>query len=84
MIPSKVFGVEDCMAPSGKAGGTPMVSRPGKMTIATFLCFSNGIKMKKPEVEDDLDPTKVPSELLQAKIKAEIRGMDSSKIREEN
>ena len=40
--------------------------------------------MKKPEVEDDLDPTKVPSELLQAKIKAEIRGMDSSKIREEN
>ena len=39
-----------------------MVSRPGKMTIATFLCFSNGIKMKKPEQEDDLDPTKVPSE----------------------
>lgn len=64
VMPSKVFGVEDCMAPSGKAGGTPMVSRPGKMTIATFLCFSNGIKMKKPEVEDDLDPTKVPSELL--------------------
>ena len=29
-IPSKVFGVETCMAPSGKEGGTPMVSRPGK------------------------------------------------------
>ena len=77
VIPSKVFGVEDCMAPSGKQGGTPMVSRPGKMTIATFLCFSNGIKMKKPEVQDDLDPTKVPSDVLKAKLKAEIAGIDS-------
>ena len=36
-----------------------MVSRPGKQTIATFLCFSNGVKVKEPEEIDDLDPTKV-------------------------
>ena len=61
-----------------------MVSRPGKMTIATFLCFLNGIKMKKPEQEDDLDPTKVPSEQLKAILKAEIQGIDSKRIQEEN
>ena len=61
-----------------------MVSRPGKMTIATFLCFSNGIKMKKPEQEDDLDPTRVPSDQLKAILKAEIQGIDSKRIQEEN
>ena len=29
-VKGKVFGAENCMAPSGPAGGTPMVSRPGK------------------------------------------------------
>ena len=33
--------------------------------------------MKKPEVQDDLDPTKVPSDVLKAKLKAEIAGIDS-------
>ena len=34
------------MAKSGYNGGTPMVSRPGKYTIAQYLCFSNGVKQK--------------------------------------
>ena len=43
----KVFGNEDSMAKSGKLGATPMVSRPGKQTIAEYLCFSNGAKPKE-------------------------------------
>ena len=58
VVPQKMFGVEKCMTQSGKSGGTPMVSRPGKQTIASYLCFSNGVKYR-PEIEiDELDPTK--------------------------
>ena len=43
---NSVFGQHGSMARSGIKGGTPMVSRPGKMTIEQYLCFSNGVKQR--------------------------------------
>ena len=54
-----------------------MVSRPGKQTIATFLCFSNGVKQKPPEEIDDMDPNKVDKEVIKAKLKRELGGIDT-------
>lgn len=50
-----VFGKVDTMAKSGPSGGTPMVSRSGKFTIAQYLCFSNGVKSKAIVSQDELD-----------------------------
>ena len=45
--PSQNVAENRSMMPSGPNGGTPMVSKPGKASVSHFICFSNGIKMKK-------------------------------------
>lgn len=62
------FNDLNSMAPSGKQGGTPMVSRVGKSTIAHYLCFSNGLP-EKPVFPDGYDPRKVPKEVMEDKVR---------------
>ena len=50
-----VFGQSSMMARSGPGGGTLMCSRPGKQTIAQYLCFSNGVKQKAHVPTDPMD-----------------------------
>jgi len=57
-----IFGNADTMAKSGALGGTPMVSRRGKQTIAEYLCFSNGIKQKEYVATDPMDFVNRPIE----------------------
>ena len=48
----KVFGNEESMTKSGKLGANPMISRPGKQTIAEYLVFSNGVRKKDKVAKD--------------------------------
>ena len=70
-----VFGERDGIAKSGSQGGTPMFSRPGMSTIASYLCFSNGVKQKPYEPTDPMDFTNRPLEEIQERIKKEIGSM---------
>lgn len=63
------------MTPSGPVGGTPMVSRPGKATIAQYICFSNGIP-DPPSAADKLnlfDPSTRPTEAIKTQIIKELQ-----------
>ena len=71
-----VFGNEDLMAKSGLLGGTPMVSRRGKQTIAEYLCFSNGIKEKEYVPTDPMDFINRPIEEIKERLKQELNVMD--------
>ena len=35
------------MFPSGGQGGSPVLSKQGKQTISSYICFSNGVKYAK-------------------------------------
>ena len=67
------------MMESGPHGGTPMVSKPGKQTIANYVCFSNGVKLKD-EDEFELDPAHVPMHIIEEKLRMELKGYDHSFI----
>ena len=73
--PMAIIGENRSMRPSGEVGGTPMVSKPGKATISNYVCFSNGVKLKE-EDEFELDPNHVPVDVLENKLKMEMKGMD--------
>ena len=60
------------MVRSGPQGGTPMVSRPGKSTIAQYLCFSNGVKQKEYQATDPMDFTNRPLEQIKERLKLEL------------
>ena len=62
VVTNAAFGQHNSMSKSGPAGGTPMVSRSGKQTIAQYLCFSNGIKVKEYIPSDPMDFTNKPVE----------------------
>lgn len=66
---------------SGKTGGTPMVSRSGKQTIAQYLCFSNGLP-PKPMFANGYDESKLPLEILQEKLRNELQGINKDVIQE--
>ena len=69
-----IFGGSDHMTTSGPVGGTPMVSRPGKATIAQYICFSNGIP-EPPSASDKMnlfDPTTRPTEAIKMQIIQEL------------
>ena len=56
-----------------------MVSRPGKSTISQYLCFSNGAP-DRVAFANGYDETKLPLELLQEKLKTELRGLNKNVI----
>lgn len=58
-----------------------MVSRPGKSTISSYLCFSNGID-PPAFFPNGYDESKLPLELLQEKLKTELRGVNRDVIGE--
>jgi hypothetical protein len=76
-----IIGENRSMRPSGAEGGTPMVSKPGKQTISNYVCFSNGVKLKV-EDEFELDPNHVPADVLETKLKMEMKGMDAEYIQQ--
>ncbi len=63
--------------PSGKLGGTPMVSQNGKYTISQFLCFSNGSENK---YLSSYEAKKVPMDVMQQKLLTELRGINRDVI----
>jgi hypothetical protein len=52
-----------------------MISRPGKATIAQYICYSNGLPPKK-EFPNGYDESKLPIEILHEKLKTELRGIN--------
>jgi hypothetical protein len=56
-----------------------MVSKPGKQTVADYVCFSNGIKIKE-EDNLELNPKFVPQHLIEEKIRMEFQGKDQHEI----
>lgn len=58
-----------------------MVSRQGKSTIAQYLCFSNGAP-ERIEFPNGRDESKLPLELLQEKLKTELRGINKDVVEE--
>ena len=77
----KVFGNEDSMAKSGKLGATPMVSRPGKQTIAEYLCFSNGAKPKDEDAANLYDLSKMQVNDIKDRLKMEMNMHDKHSAR---
>jgi len=60
-----------------------MCSRPGKSTTYQYLCFSNGIKGGAEVVDFDDEAyidSRLPTDLLYEKIKAELQGNDTDMI----
>ena len=55
------------------------MSRPGKSTIAQYLCFSNGLPMATV-FPNGYDESKLPLELLQEKLKTELKGINKDVI----
>ena len=70
------FGDTGGMLKSGPAGGTPMVSRSGKQTVAQYLCFSNGIKQKEFVANDPMDFTNKPVEEIKERLRRELAIVD--------
>ena len=69
------FGQLNSMTKSGPQGGTPMVSRPGKQTIAEYLCFSNGVKRKEYVPTDPMDFNNRPVEEIKERLKVELSNL---------
>lgn len=58
-----------------------MISRPGKATIAQYICYSNGLP-PKAEFPNGYDEKQVPIEILHEKLKTELRGINRDVIAE--
>ena len=80
-IPIHMFGQTENMTKSGFQGGTPMVSRPGKQTIAEYLCFSNGVKQKEYQAIDPMDFTNRPIDEIKERLKLELNILDENSSR---
>lgn len=78
---STVFGKSESMAKSGVGGGTPMLSRPGKSTIAEYLCFSNGVKQKEYMPTDPMDFTNRPLEQIKERLRLELNVLNKDSTR---
>ena len=56
-----------------------MMSKDGKSSIAHFVCFSNGIRIKeKPEY--DFNTTRIPLNQIEKKVRDDLPGMDEGYI----
>ena len=52
-----------------------MVSRPGKQTIAEYLCFSNGVKRKEYVPTDPMDFNNRPVEEIKERLRVELSNL---------
>lgn len=71
-LEGSIFGKVDNMSKSGPQGGTPMVSRSGKFTIAQYLCFSNGVKSKAVVPQEEMDLLGRPVQDIQDRLRMEL------------
>ena len=56
--------------------GTPMFSRPGKQTVAEYICF------KEPHEKIDEMEEYVPEEVLKMQLKNDLRGEESNVLQQ--
>ena len=69
------------MVQSGKFGATPMVSRPGKQTIAEYTCFNNGNKEKNLPSANLFDLSKMQVNEIKERLKMEMNMHDKHSSR---